>query len=176
MTTYLNYLIPTIFIVLLFVYAKRKHVPLLVTARRGAEEGVQTVWRLLPYFLLMLLSIGMLRASGLLTDLAQLSAPYLQKIGMPSSVLPLAIMRPFSGGASNAILIDLIHQYGVNSLTVLIASTMIASTETTFYVVTMYFGAIYIKRSRYAIPVGLLSDLCGMLAAIWIANKVFSAL
>ena len=154
------------------IIARCKHIPVLTTARLGAMEGLMTAWRLLPYFVLMLVTIGMLRASGLLTDCAQALALYLNHLSFPSEIVPLALIRPFSGGGANALFIDLIHEYGPDSTLVLIAGTIIGSTETTFYVLTVYFGSIRINKSRYAIPVGLFADLCGVIAAIYICRFI----
>ena len=157
----------------LVVSAYRQHVPVLQTFVSGVKEGLLTAWGLVPYFLLMLVAIAMLRASGLLTDFAHWLAPTLQKLGFPAEVLPLALIRPFSASGANAMLFDIIHQHGADSYFALVAGSIIGSTETTFYVLTVYFGAVNIQRTRYAIPVGLFADLCGVLAAVWICKFYF---
>ncbi len=93
---------------------------------------------------------------------------------MPTELLPLALIRPFSGSASTGIMAELIHEHGGNSLIAKTAATMMGSTETTFYVVAVYFGAVGIKRTRHAIPAGLLADLAGIIASVAICRYLFA--
>jgi spore maturation protein B len=139
----------------------------------GAKQGFDTVLNILPYLVAMMVAIGMLRASGFFTLMGQLLAPLLAMIGMPPEVLPLALIRPFSGSASTGIMAELIHQYGGNSLIAKTAATMMGSTETTFYVVAVYFGSVGIRRTRHAIPAGLLADLAGIIVAVVICRYLF---
>ncbi len=140
----------------------------------GAKQGFDTVLGILPYLVAMMVAIGMLRASGFFTLAGQLLAPLMATIGMPAEVLPLALIRPFSGSASTGLMAELIHQYGGNSLISKTAATMMGSTETTFYVVAVYFGSIGILRTRHAIPAGLLADLAGVIASVIICRYLFS--
>jgi spore maturation protein B len=140
----------------------------------GAKQGFDTVLNVLPYLIAMIVAIGMLRASGFFELLGQLLAPLMAAIGMPPEVLPLALIRPFSGSASIGTMAELIHQYGGNSLIAKTAATMMGSTETTFYVVAVYFGSIGICRTRHAIPAGLLADLAGVIASVLICRYLFT--
>ena len=99
--------------------------------------------------------------------------PILAFIGMPGEVLPLAILRPLSGGGATGVMNDLLITYGPDSLIGRIASTMMGSTETTFYVLAVYFGAVSIRKIRYAVVVGLLADIAGLLTAVWICRIIF---
>lgn len=141
----------------------------------GAKEGFPLVIRILPFLVGMIVAIGMLRASGAIEVLTFWFADVLQLLGVPREVLPLALARPFSGAASNAILLDIIHQYGPDTLLAKMAATIMGSTETTFYVIAVYFGAIGVKKTRYAVPAGLIADLAGLLAAVWICQWLFAA-
>lgn len=105
--------------------------------------------------------------------MANLLSPLLAMIGMPPEVLPLALIRPFSGSASTGMMAELIHQYGGDSLIGKIAATMMGSTETTFYVIAVYFGSIGIRRTRHAIPAGLLADLAGIIASVIVCRYLF---
>jgi spore maturation protein B len=139
----------------------------------GAKQGFDTILTILPYLIAMIVAIGMLRASGFFTLMGELLAPLLRRIGMPPELLPLALIRPFSGSASTGIMAELIHQYGGNSLIAKMAATMMGSTETTFYVIAVYFGSIGIRRTRHAIPAGLLADLAGIIASVLICRYLF---
>ncbi len=139
----------------------------------GAKDGLDTVIKVFPYLLAMLVAIGMFRASGAVDLLADALSPLLQKIGMPSDVLPLAILRSFSSSAGHSILADIAQQHGGDGYVSYLAATMMGSTETTFYVVAVYFSAASIQRTRHAIPAGLFADLVSVFASIWICHWFF---
>ncbi|MFJ1269078.1 spore maturation protein [Legionella lytica] len=162
-----------LFVVGIPFYAAIKKVNVFDAFIVGAKQGFDTVLSILPYLIAMIVAIGMLRASGFFTLLGRLLAPLMELIGMPSEVLPLALIRPFSGSASTGIMAELIHQYGGNSLIAKTAATMMGSTETTFYVIAVYFGSVGIRRTRHAIPAGLLADLAGIIASVVICRYLF---
>ena len=110
---------------------------------------------------------------GFTTAMMKVLDPIFSMIGMPGEVLPMAIMRPLSGGGATGIMNDLMLTYGPDSLIGRIASTMMGSTETTFYVLAVYFGAVSIRKTRHAVAAGLLADLAGLLTAVWICNIMF---
>lgn len=139
----------------------------------GAQEGFQVVIKVVPYLVGMLVAIGMLRASGFFESMTEWLAPFLNKIGMPADVLPLALVRPFSGAAANGVMAEVIHTHGGNAFVSKLAATMMGSTETTFYVVAVYFGAVGIRRTRYAIHAGLIADLVGVIAAVVVCRWLF---
>lgn len=140
----------------------------------GAKQGFETSITIIPYLIAMLVAIGMLRASGFFELMQKLLAPILSALGMPTELLPLALIRPFSGSASTGVMAELIHRYGGDSYIAKTAATMMGSTETTFYVIAVYFGAVGIKRTRHAIPAGLLADLAGVIASVMICRYLFA--
>lgn len=140
----------------------------------GAKQGFEVSVSIIPYLVAMMVAIGMLRASGFFELVQTLLAPVLSALGMPSELLPLALIRPFSGSASTGIMAELIHQHGGNSFIAKTAATMMGSTETTFYVIAIYFGAVGIKRTRHAIPAGLLADFAGVVASVAICRYLFA--
>ncbi|RUR16678.1 spore maturation protein [Legionella sp. km535] len=161
------------FIVGIPLYAAFKKVNVFDAFVVGAKKGFDTSISIIPYLIAMMVAIGMLRASGFFDLLNQLLAPLLAMIGMPPEVLPLALIRPFSGSASTGVMAELIHQYGGDSLIAKTAATMMGSTETTFYVIAVYFGSVGIRRTRHAIPVGLLADFAGVIASVLICRYLF---
>ncbi len=139
----------------------------------GAKQGFDTILGVMPYLIAMMVAIGMLRASGFFELLAHWLGPMLEALGMPSELLPLALIRPFSASASNGVMAEIIHHQGGDALISKMAATMMGSTETTFYVVAVYFGTVNIRRTRHAIPAGLLADLAGVMASIIICRLIF---
>lgn len=139
----------------------------------GAKQGFDTSVSLIPYLIAIMVAVGMLRASGFFELLQQWISPALSALGMPSELLPLALIRPFSGSAATGMMAELIHEHGGDSFISKTAATMMGSTETTFYVIAVYFGAVNIRRTRHAIPAGLLADLAGIIAAVCICRYLF---
>jgi spore maturation protein B len=161
------------FVVGIPCYAAFKKVNVFDSFIDGAKDGFQTAVNLIPYLVAMLVAIGMLRASGFFEILQKIFKPVLEYFHIPVDLIPLILIRPFSGSASNGILADIIHQYGGDASISKIAATMVGSTETTFYIVAVYFGAINIRHTRYAVPVGLMADIVGMSAALLIGRIIF---
>lgn len=162
-----------LFIVGIPVYASIKKVNVFDAFINGAKQGFETSISIIPYLIAMMVAIGMLRASGFFNLMNQLLSPLMSLVGMPPEVLPLALIRPFSGSASTGVMAELIHQYGGDSLIAKTAATMMGSTETTFYVIAVYFGSIGIRRTRHAIPAGLLADLAGVIASVIVCRYFF---
>ena len=131
----------------------------------GAAEGLRLLVTIVPSLIVLLTAISMLRASGALDKLAMWLSPLCRIVGLPPETLPLVLVRPFSGSAALAVGADLMRQYGVDSRIGRTAAVMLGSTETTFYTLSVYFGAAGVKRSRYSIPAALIADLTGFLAA-----------
>lgn len=132
----------------------------------GAKEGFETAVRILPYLVAMFAAIGVMRQSRALDALLSLASGPASALGIDPELLPLALMRPISGSGSLAILAELLEEHGPDSPIGLIASTMQGSTETTFYILTVYFGAAGVTRARHSLAVGLAADATGFLAAI----------
>jgi len=139
----------------------------------GAKDGFQTAVRIIPYLVAMLFAIGIFRASGAMDVLISIVAPVTDLIGMPAETLTMAFMRPLSGSGSLGVMTELMKTHGPDSFIGVLASTMYGSSETTFYILAVYFGSVSIKNTRHAVPVGLLADLAGMLAAVFICRILF---
>jgi spore maturation protein B len=139
----------------------------------GAKEGFTTAVRIIPYLVAMLVAIGIFRASGALELLTRLLSPVTALIGMPSETLAMALMRPLSGSGSLGVMTELMKVHGPDSLIGIMVSTMYGSSETTFYVLAVYFGSVGIRDTRHAVPVGIIADVAGMLAAVWVVNFLF---
>lgn len=161
------------FVIGIPLYGAFKRIPVFDVFVEGAKEGFETTIKLIPYLVGMLVAIGMLRASGFFETVSKWLSPLLHQLGIPTEILPLALIRPFSGSASNGVMAELIHTHGGDSFIAKLAATMMGSTETTFYVVAVYFGAVGIRRTRYAIHAGLLADAVGMIAAIMVCRLLF---
>ena len=131
----------------------------------GGQEGLRTVLRITPALVMILTAISMLRAGGALDVLTRILTPLCSEVGIPPETVPLILIRPFSGSAALAVGGELMAHYGVDSPVGLTAAVMLGSTETTFYTISVYFGAAGIKRTRYAIPAALIADLTGFLVA-----------
>lgn len=156
------------------LYAAIKKINVFDAFVEGGKRGFETAISIIPYLIAMLVAISMLRASGFFDLIAHLLAPLLDAIGMPSELLPLALIRPFSGTAATAMMAEIIHDHGGNSYLAKTAATMMGSTETTFYVIAVYFGSIGINKTRHAIPAGLLADLAGIIASVAICRYLFA--
>lgn len=141
----------------------------------GAREGFDTAIHVMPYLVAMFVAIGVFRESHAFEFCLNLLAAPARLIGVPPEVLPLALLRPLSGSGSLGYLADLLKEHGPDSIVGLIASTMQGSTETTFYVLTVYFGAVKVTQARHALAVGLMADLAGFLAAIAAVRLLFAS-
>ncbi len=142
------------------------------TLTEGAKEGFNVALRIIPFLVAIFVAIGMFRASGALELLTTVLEPVTALIGMPPEALPMALIRPLSGTGAFGIMSEIVSREP-DSLTSFIVSIMQGSTETTFYVLAVYFGAIGIKRTRHALPAALMADAAGVLAAVWLGNLFF---
>ncbi len=151
-----------------------KKVPVYEAFVNGAKEGFQVAIKIIPYLVAIMVAIGMLRGSGVMDLLGQAIGPYTAVLGLPVDALPMAILRPLSGSGAYGILAATINNpaIGPDSYTGYLVSTLQGSTETTFYVMAVYFGAVQIKRVRHTLAAGLLADLAGVIGAI-VACKLF---
>lgn len=155
------------------LYAFSRKVPVYESFVEGAKDGFGTAIGIIPPLVGMLVAISVFRASGALDYLMGFVAPLLHSLGVPSEVLPLGLLRPLTGTGSLAYTTDLIREHGPDSLIGMIASTIQGSTDTTLYVLTVYFGAVGIRNGRYALGVGLFSDAVGFVAAIAVCLLLF---
>jgi len=154
-------------------YALARRVRVYPVFLEGAKEGFETGVRIVPPLVAIFVALGMLRASGALEALTDLLAPVTGPLGLPASVLPLVLVRPLSGGAALGVVGDVLRSEGPDGYAGRLASVMAGSTETTFYVLAVYFGAAGVSRYRHALPAALLADLAGFAAAIAAVRLVF---
>jgi spore maturation protein B len=168
-----SYFIIPLMVVGFPLYGLYKRVPVYESFVEGAKEGFQVAVRIIPYLVAILFAIGMFRASGAMDFLANALAPVLALVGFPAEVLPMAIVRPLTGSGSAGLVVDMINTYGEDSLFVKMAAVMFGSTETTFYVIAVYFGAVNIKRTRHAVAAGLTADFAAMIIAVWTVRLLF---
>ncbi|MGF2616919.1 spore maturation protein [Rossellomorea vietnamensis] len=167
------WLIPMLIGVIL-LYGTYKKVPTYESFVDGGKEGIKIAVSIIPFLIGMLVAITIFRASGALEYFVSLIEPVLYAIGIPADIVPLAIIRPISGTAALGMVSDLLATHGPDSFIGRLASVLQGSTDTTFYVLTVYFGAVGIKKMGDALKVGLLADLIGIIAAIVIVTLMFS--
>lgn len=160
----LDLLVP---LLLLFtaVFALAKKQELYPALLEGGREGLKLMVQIAPALVLLLTAVHMLRASGAMELMGRFLAPVTRCLGIPSETLPLLLIRPFSGSGALAVAADLMQTYGVESRIGRTAAVMIGSTETTFYTISVYFGSVGIRKTRYAVPAALLADLTGFVTA-----------
>lgn len=163
-----------VMIAFVLLYGWSKRVPVYETFVEGAKGGLTTTIRILPHLIAMMVAVTMFRESGALELLLSAIRPALDAIHFPEEIVPLALLRPMTGTGSLAIATDIIAQYGPDSFLGRLAATMQGSTDTTLYVLTVYFGAVGIRNSAYALKVGLWSDLAGVIFSLIIVSYIFS--
>lgn len=151
-----------------------KKVPLYEEFTEGAKEGFKVSVKIIPYLVAIIVGISMLRASGAVDMLAHFMSPVLNRFNVPADVLPLMIVRSLSGSGALGIFSDIANNMGPDSYATKLAAVMVGSSETTFYVLAVYFGAVGITKIRYALIVGLLADLIGIIAAVSVCNLMFA--
>lgn len=159
--------------VFVLVYALRKKVDVYDAFVKGALEGLPILYKILPYMAAMLIAIQLLNVSGLMNLLASVLKKPLSAVGMPSELLPLALLRPFSGSAAMALVADVFRNHGADSMLGMTAATMMGSSETIFYTLALYFGSVGIKKTRFTLPVALAASLVSVIASIFICNIIF---
>lgn len=152
------YAIP-VTIALIVLFGLMRHVPIFDTFIVGAKEGFSSAIAILPSLVGLIMAVSMLNASGALDMLSGLLAPVAQLLGLPPQVMPLALIKPVSGSGATAILTQIFQNNGTESFAGRVASVMSGSTETTFYAIAVYYGAVGIKKTRHTIPAALTADL-----------------
>lgn len=140
----------------------------------GAKKGLQVALDILPALVVLFPAIAVLRSSGLPEQLSAMLAPVLDRLGIPAETTLLMLLRPLSGSAALGVAADLISAYGPDSLIGRTAAVMIGSSETTLYVVAVYFAAAGVKSSRWAIPAALCADLACFLSSAWVCRMLWS--
>jgi len=157
------------------VFGVLRKVPIYEVFVEGAKEGFQVAIRIIPYLVAILVAVGMLRASGAMDVMVSSLGVWTQKVGMPADALPMALLRPLSGSGAYGVMASIINDPGIgpDSYTGYLVSTLQGSTETTFYVLAVYFGAVQIKRIRHALAAALTADLAGIMAAVAVCSFLY---
>jgi spore maturation protein SpmA len=154
--------------VFFLVFGLLRQVPVYEVMVEGGKEGFQVAVRIIPYLVVILVAVGMLRASGAMDLIVSLLGQVTAKVGLPAEALPMALMRPLSGSGAYGIMASIINDPGIgpDSYTGYLVSTLQGSTETTFYVLAVYFGAVQVRRIRHAMAAALTADLAGIVCAV----------
>lgn len=148
-------------------------VPLYETFAEGAKDGFATAIRIMPFLVAMMVAVSVFRASGALDFVMQAFMPLLEVLGVNKELAPLAMVRPLSGSGAMGMAVELLNSFGPDSLTGRIASTVIGSTDTTFYILTVYFGAVGVSKVRYALWVGLTGDFAAFFLSVYFCRLMF---
>ena len=167
----MSYVMPAL-ILLLLGYALCKRVNVYDAFTRGAQEALPLLVQVLPFMAAMLIAMNLFRSSGALSVLISWIEPLLHRLGLPAELVPLLVLRPFSGSAALALLQDVFDNHAVDSFLGLAASLMLGSTETIFYTVALYFGSVGVRKTRATVAVALLSGIVGAAAAILFAQAM----
>ena len=155
------------------LYASLRRVKVYEEFVEGAKEGFQTAVMIIPYLVAILVAIGMFREAGGIQMLSNALRPALDAVGFPTELVPLCLVRPLSGSGTLGLFSDLVKEFGPDSLIARTAGTIFGSTETTFYVIAVYFGAVNVRRTRHAVPAGLIADAVGIVASVIICRMMF---
>jgi spore maturation protein B len=155
------------------LYAVGRRVDVYSALVQGAGEGLGTLVRIVPSLIALLTAVYMLRASGALELLSGWLSPVLTRVGIPAETMALMLVRPVSGSAALGVGAELMNTYGPDSYIGRVAAVMLGSTETTFYTIAVYFGAVGITKTRYAVSAALCADLAGFIAAAWAVRLCF---
>lgn len=155
------------------VYGSARKVKIYEVFVEGAKEGFNIGVRIIPFLVAMLVAIGIFRASGAMDILSTILSPITNLIGMPSETVPMALLRPLSGSGALGVMSEIIKTHGPDSLIGRMVAVMMGSGETTFYVLAVYFGAVNITKTRHAVPAGVIADIAGILASVWLTRLIF---
>ena len=161
----INYFVPIVVIIIL-IYGIYKKVDIFDTFLIGVKEGIKVSINLFPTIFTMIIAISILTNSGVITDFCNLFSTFLHKLVFPIEVFPLAILRPISGSSSLALLNDILSRYGPDSFIGRVASVIQGSTDTTIYIISMYFASIGIKKIKYSLAIGLIADFISVVLSI----------
>jgi len=169
----LSFWILPLFVLAVLLFGWWRSVPVYESMVEGGREGFQVAVRIIPYLVVILGAVGILRASGGIELLTRWLGPVTGLVGMPAEALPMALVRPLSGSAAMGVMTEVMAAHGPDSLLGYMVSTMSGSTDTTFYILAVYFGAVGVKRMRHALPACLAADVTGILTAVLVVNLLF---
>ncbi len=155
------------------LYAAVRRIKVYEEFIEGAKEGFQVALRVIPFLVAILTAIGMFRAAGGIELVAKGLSPVLNRIGFPVELLPMVLVRPLSGSGTIGLFTDLVSQQGADHILSRMGATILGSTETTFYVLAVYFGSVGVRRTRHAVPAGLVADVVGVIASISVCRLMF---
>lgn len=167
------YAVP-IMILLILLFGIIRRVPVFDAFVEGAKEGLASSFSILPTLVGLIMAVTMLKASGALDMIASFLAPVAQLLGLPANVMPLALIKPISGSGATALLTQIFESSGPDSFAGRVASVMAGSTETTFYCIAVYYGAVGIKKTRHTIPAALTADFAAFVIAALSVRYFFS--
>jgi spore maturation protein B len=168
-----NWIVPLLILAVpLYAYAARR-IRVYESFIEGAKEGFQIGVRIMPYLVAILVAVGMFRASGAMDWLVWILRPVVGWAGFPAEALPSSLMRSLSGSAAFAMSSEIFKTYGPDSFVGRLVSVVQGSTETTFYIMAVYFGAIAVRKTRYTLAASLITDLSGIIAAFVICSLLF---
>lgn len=167
-----HFVIPIIVLLIIF-YGLIKGVEIYDVFLEGVLEGLRMVLKIFPTMFAMVMSVDVLVKSNILSDITILIEPILEYLKFPKELLPLALMRPISGSSSLVLMNEILTTYGTDSYLGRIASIIQGSTDTTIYIITLYFSSIGIKKIKYSLIVGLLADLCAIILSVVVVNMLF---
>ncbi len=167
---YLAAVIIPLIVIAIPIYGMCRRVSVYESFVEGAKEGFKVGVMIIPYLVAIFVAINMFRASGAMGAMEDFLRPVLTAIGFPPEVLPMAIIRPLTGGGSAGVVADLVQEHGTESIITQMAATMFGSTETTFYILAVYFGAVNIKKTRHALPAGLIADIVAIFLSVYIVR------
>ena len=168
----INYFIPLV-VIIIIIYGIYKKIDIFDTFIIGVKEGMKLSINLFPTIFAMIIAITMITDSGIINYICNIIKPLFIKIAFPTEVIPLAILRPISGSSSLVVLNDILTRYGADTLIGRLASVMQGSTDTTIYIISMYFTSVGIKKIRYSLIVGLLADLLSVIISFIMVNIFF---
>lgn len=168
----INYFVPLL-VVIILIYGIYKKVDIFDAFLVGVKEGMRSVINLFPTIFAMIIAISLLTNSGIIIGICNLFGDFFDKLGFPIEVFPLAILRPISGSSSLAMLSDILSKYGPDSFIGRVACVMQGSTDTTIYIISMYFASVGIKKIKYSLVVGLLADLVSVILSVVMVKMFF---
>lgn len=166
------WILPAILLIILTMGLLKK-VPIYEVFTDGAKDGFKVAINIIPYLVAIIVGISMFRASGIIEMIQQACTGFLSAIHVPADVLPVMIVRSLSGSAALGVFSDIANTLGPDDYATKLSAVMVGSSETTFYVLAVYFGAVGISKLRYSVLVGLLADIIGIVAAVAVCNFVF---
>jgi spore maturation protein B len=166
------YLLPILIVIILTVGLLKK-VPIYEEFTEGAKDGFNVSIKIIPYLVAIIVGISMFRASGAMESITNFLSPILSIFSIPADSIPVMITRPLSGSATLGLFSEIAYKFGADAYITKLCAVLVGSSETTFYVLSVYFGSIGIKKFRYALLTGLLADIIGIIAAIFVCSLIF---